>query len=155
MKTSQETSKTWKKWIEVIIGQWPDLQMTWPLTSCMRPASYHMFERLKTETVCKRKANASLYTLTPDSGQTWSEKQVTQVNVLLGLGHGILIFRVGVKLIDARVLNALSRSVAFYARYLIKKTRGSVRTSILPPCGRGLKVAADTYQNDALTLAWP
>ena len=89
-----------------------------------------MFERLKTQKVCKRQA--SRYTLNRDSGQTWSEKQVTQVNVLLGRGHGIGFFRVGVKLIDAGVLNVSSRSVAFLREIFEKKNEG-VRSNFDPP----------------------
>ena len=78
---------------------------------------------------------------------------VTQVNVVLGRGHGVRIFRVGVKLIDARVLNVSSRSVAFL-REIFGQNEGAHSNfdPPPPPCGRGLKVAADTYQNDALIL---
>ena len=92
-----------------------------------------MFERLKTQKVCKRKANASRYTLNRDSGQTWSEKQVTQVNVVLGWGHGVGIFRVGVKLIDARVLNVSSRSVAFLREIFEREKNEGVRSNFDPP----------------------
>ena len=95
-----------------------------------------MFERLKTQKVCKRKANASRYTLNLDSGQTWSEKQVTQVNVVLGWGPGVGIFRVGVKLIDARVLNVSSQSVAFL-REIFGQNEGAHSNFDPPPCGEG------------------
>ena len=91
-----------------------------------------MFERLKTQKVCKRKANASRYTLNCDSGQTWSEKQVTQVNVLLGRGHGIGIFRVGVKLIDARVFALCFVSLGRFLRETFEKNEG-ICSSFDPP----------------------
>ena len=149
-----------KKCTEVLIGQWPDLTFRWhwypPL--CMGATSNHMFERLKPRKDCKRAANASRHTPNRDSGQTWSRK-VGQVwptfrplgrnltlNWPLGhLGQGHEISRVGVKLINARVLKVTSRSVAFLHELFAKKKNFRGLHQTLPPVPRELKLLVSEF----------
>ena len=81
-----------------------------------------MFERLKPRKACKRAANASRHAAKHGLG-----KEVTGER---SLKSGSSICRVGVKLINSRVLKVSLRSAAFYASYS-RKTLGEVASTPL------------------------
>ena len=74
----------------------------------------------------------------------------SQVNVQLGEGHEI--FRFDVKLINAKVLKYSSLLAAFLREVFAKKKNKWGPFDPPPMRSRVNRLAADTYQNDALSL---